>query len=100
MENNIIVKHIGKPVLLEQAAEECNELSHACLKMARKMRGENPTPKTMDEIKADITEEIADVMLCIEYLIDAEIADEADIEEVMLQKKLRWISRLKAEGMS
>ena len=100
MENNIIVKHIPKPVLLEQAAEECNELSHACLKMARKMRGENPTPKTMEEIRADITEEIADVLLCIEYLDDAGIFDSHAIEGIMTEKQMRWIRRLEAEGKS
>lgn len=44
--NEHIVDYIGKAALLEQTAEEASELSQACLKMARKIRGENPTPKT------------------------------------------------------
>lgn len=34
-----IVDRIGKPALLEQTAEECTELAHACLKEARRLRG-------------------------------------------------------------
>lgn len=94
MEENIIVKHIGKPVLLEQAAEECTELSHACLKMARKMRGENPTPKTMEEIKYSLTEEIADVLLCVQFIIDADLVDDEHVDEIITEKHKRWISRL------
>lgn len=44
-----IVDRIGLPALLEQTAEECTELAHACLKEARRLRGENPTPKTTPE---------------------------------------------------
>ena len=44
-----IVDRIGKPAMLEQTAEECAELAHACLKEARRLRGENPTPKTTPE---------------------------------------------------
>ena len=94
MEENIIVKHIAKPVLLEQAAEECTELSHACLKMARKMRGENTTPKTMEEIKHSLTEEIADVLLCVQFIIDADLVDDQKIDWIIEEKHKRWISRL------
>lgn len=95
MKNNIIVKHIPKPVLLEQAAEECTELSHACLKMARKMRGENPTPKTIEEITSSLNEEVADVLLCIEYLFDAGLISEELVKAISLNKQLRWETRLK-----
>lgn len=44
-----IVERIGEPAFLEQLAEECSELAQAALKTARKYRGENPTPKTIDE---------------------------------------------------
>ena len=46
-----IVDRIGLPALLEQTAEECTELAHACLKEARRLRGENPTPCTAEECK-------------------------------------------------
>ena len=40
---------VPEAVLYEQLAEECNELAQACLKKARKLRGENYTPKTIEE---------------------------------------------------
>lgn len=33
-----IVERIGKPAMLEQTAEECAELAHACLKEAQRPR--------------------------------------------------------------
>ena len=50
-----IVERICLPALLEQTAEECTELAHACLKESRRMRGENPTPCTEEECKAGYT---------------------------------------------
>ena len=40
----MIAEKIGQAALLEQTAEEAAELSHAALKLARILRGENPTP--------------------------------------------------------
>lgn len=40
---------LSKAALLEQVAEECTELGHAALKLARKYRNENPTPVTEEE---------------------------------------------------
>ena len=55
-----IVDRIGKPAMLEQTAEECAELAHACLKEARRLLGENPTPKTTPECWLAISEELTD----------------------------------------
>ena len=63
-----IVDRIGLPALLEQTAEECAELAHACLKEARRLRGENPTPKTTPECWLAISEELTDLQICIEML--------------------------------
>jgi len=57
----ILIDTIGEPATLELMAEECVELAHACLKLARYERGENPTPKTKDECIQSVTEELADV---------------------------------------
>ena len=59
-----ILNRIGLPALLEQTAEECSELAQACLKYARLLRQENPTPKTEQECVCALMEEIADVKLC------------------------------------
>lgn len=40
-----VLEMIGTAALLEQLAEESAELAQAALKMARKIRNENPTPK-------------------------------------------------------
>lgn len=42
----MMIEIVGKPAMFEQLAEEATELAQATLKMARKLRGENPTPKT------------------------------------------------------
>ena len=37
----MLIEKIGIPAMLEQTAEECVELAHACLKLARYYRNEN-----------------------------------------------------------
>lgn len=66
-----IVDRIGLPALLEQTAEECAELSHACLKEDRRLRGENPTPCTAEECYSKIVAEEADVQNCMRRLVEA-----------------------------
>lgn len=66
-----IVDRIGLPALLEQTAEECAELAHACLKEARRLRGENPTPCTAEECYSKIVAEEADVQNCMRRLVEA-----------------------------
>ena len=49
-------------------AEECAELAHAALKLARVERGENPTPCSREQCREKIEEEWADVMLTLAEL--------------------------------
>lgn len=63
-----VLEMIGTAALLEQLAEESAELAQAALKMARKIRNENPTPKSHADCVANLQEEIADVELCISVL--------------------------------
>lgn len=53
-----ILNRIGLPALLEQTAEECSELAQACLKYARLLRQENPTPKTEQECVCELMEDL------------------------------------------
>ena len=76
----------------EQLAEECCELAQAALKRARKMRDENYTPKTIEEIDENISEEISDVILCIDSL---DLNLDYDICEYKLN---RWINRNKKDS--
>ena len=89
-----IVDKIGMPALLEQAAEECVELAHACLKLARIKRGENPTPVDGDEVVNDICEEASDVMVCINKLVESGLLSYEAIDSVAMTKEARWKERL------
>lgn len=73
----------------EQLAEECSELAQAALKKARKLRGENYTPKSMKEIDASIEEEWADVQLA------RSVCDIPTNWDIFEQKTDRWRERLK-----
>lgn len=84
---NTIKNNFSTPSIYEQMAEECSELAQALLKKARKIRNENPTPKTMQEIDTNITEEFTDVILCACVL-------DLDFDCFTLDFKLnRWIKR-------
>ena len=114
-----IVDRIGLPALLEQTAEECAELSealtdeivrllvclnatkacaglaHACLKEARRLRGENPTPKTTPECWLAISEELTDLQICIEMLEAAGYHGDPALADV---KRQRIVQRLDEAG--
>lgn len=87
-----VIHTLGEPALLEQLAEECSELAHAALKMARKERGENPTPKTLDECFKALIEEMADVQLCIWVV---ETSHGHDLRCNCDAKRERWAKRIR-----
>lgn len=89
-----IYKRTGETACLELLAEECTELAHAALKMARKQRGENPTPTTQLETVKALHEEIADVELCIEVLACARWYDNDRCTNIFYEKLNRWFTRL------
>lgn len=93
-----ILNRIGLPALLEQTAEECSELAQACLKYARLLRQENPTPKTEQECVCALIEEIADVKLCESQLDTAGIYDYSFVLDTMADKLIRWQRRLKEQN--
>lgn len=84
----MIVEKIGVPATLEQLAEEAAELAQAALKYARKLRGENYTPKTIDELTANLVEEYTDVIVCGMCL-----SLHPDFE-IMFSKMKRWEERV------
>ena len=90
-----ISEHIGVEALLEQTAEECTEMAHACLKMARKLRDENPTPMSAESCLEKLTEETADVMLCINTLFELDVLNDDDVDKVITRKQVRWEDRIK-----
>lgn len=90
-----VVNDIGVPATLELCAEEAVELAHAALKMARKLRGENPTPKSMDDILDALTEELGDVQINIDKILEHGIVSKADVDAVKEFKRKRWEERLR-----
>lgn len=58
----IIKRDIPKADLYEQLAEEAAELAQAANKMARVLRGTNPTPKSEEDARKDLVEEYTDVV--------------------------------------
>lgn len=66
----MLIEKIGKPAMLEQTAEECVELAHACLKLARYYRNENKVyGKTEEELLDNLAEEMADVDICFNEML-------------------------------
>lgn len=59
---------IGVPATYELLAEECCELAKEALKMARIIRGENPTPKEKEEVAKNLVEEVSDIKVCLDEL--------------------------------
>ena len=91
-----LVDAIGVPATLEQMAEECNELAHACLKLARYLRGENPVhSKTKEEMVDNLHEEMADAYVMLREvrkipgLVDNEkIGDTIDFKRKRMAERL------------
>lgn len=84
----MMIEKIGTPAMLEQLAEEAAELSQAALKLARVLRGENPTPVTRKEANKKLMEEYTDVKQCaMELLITV---DYHQIDEKSERFRERW----------
>ena len=92
-----ILEQTGEAAVLEQTAEECTELAHACLKMSRKLRAENPTPAAEEEICERIHEELADLMTCVDVLINIPWINTKKVQEIQIRKARRWEERILQE---
>ena len=87
-DNINILKELGSPECLEQLAEEGAELTKAALKLARVIRGNNPTPVTFEEAYRNLIEEITDVAITCDVLYLNKDQDMYD------SKIKRWKQRL------
>lgn len=84
--------HLSEEELLAQLAEEASELAQAALKLRRALDGRNPTPVPVDEARACLSEEVADVMLCLQVL---KVSTQThDLEGLKYRKLDRWVGRL------
>ena len=90
-----IADKLGKEEILCQLSEECSELIQACLKYRRTMKG--LTPKTEDEIRENLFEELADVLLNIQQMMylfsDEDKKVEESIKSIQSYKTNRWWRR-------
>ena len=86
------------PALLEHVAEECVELAQACLKLARYLRGENPTGMAEDALVERLLEEIGDVLNMLNVLKDKGVWSNKRIAGYMAEKMDRWQKRLSQKG--
>ncbi len=89
-----IAKATGTPALLEQVAEECMELAHACIKMARKIRKESYTPVDNTTLSYKLHEETADVLNVIDVLHHGGALDYDIVSEIANAKMARWSDRV------
>lgn len=80
---NDLMKKIGEPAALENLAEECSELAHAALKLARVLRNENPTPVKEEEARSNVEKELADV-LASAYISDLKM--DSDFVKAKLER--------------
>ena len=74
---------------MEQLAEESVELAHAALKLARIIRGENPTPVLYMDALRKLREEYTDVFTAA---VAAELLVDSDISRIKLD---RWATRIR-----
>lgn len=92
---------------LEQVAEECGELTQACMKTIRAFGNGNPCDISKDQAIGNLVEEMADLSIALGYLIRKVTSygyfegDENQIFDLIskigAEKAVRWQTRLEAE---
>ena len=92
MSDKRITDLLPETEILAQMAEEAAELAKAALKLRRAKDGVNPTPVDIKIAEANLIEEYADVVVCVNTLFTDEMYDRA--VEVACQKQDRWLKRL------
>lgn len=78
-----------------QCAEEATELAHACMKMVRFINQETPSVLSKEEIIGHISEEMADVVNCVDMLTKSSFIDPVVVSTISEQKMIRWANRIK-----
>ena len=90
-----VCKHLPAWELLAQLAEEAAELAQAALKLRRAIDGTNWTPRSLQECKDALAEEIADVEGVLQALdFAAPLVDYDKVHMIQSRKMRRWAERL------
>ena len=66
-----LIEEIGTPATLDQTAEKCIELAHACLKLARYYRNEK-----VDETEEELQDKLIEEMAAIDFFTAELLEDE------------------------
>ena len=88
-----ILNQIPEEVLFAQLAEEAAELAQAALKVYRILDGRNPARVRLSEARANLMEEVADIINCLQMLSISPNA--SDYQETIRQKIERWAGHLR-----
>lgn len=91
-----VVLSVGREELLSQLTEECGELIQTAQKLRRCIAGVH-CGVNMNEAEAWLNEEVADVLLLIDYVKRAGMVDMKTVEEIAVRKNTRWWTRLHLE---
>lgn len=89
------IKELPIDTRLIQLAEEAAELSQAAIKYVRVLRGE--TPVTKEDALQNLTEEVADVSVCMTAVND--LVPLSEVAEIIVDKVKRWEDRSNAEAV-
>ena len=87
-----IIKCYGKELQSVVGMEECAELIQAISKVYRAN-----TCAAMDKARLNLIEEVADVLICIQQLMEMYKIEEAEIQEIIDKKCKRQEERVNAE---
>lgn len=96
-----VSRYMTEIELLAQLAEEAAELAQAALKLRRAISGTNPTPRPLEECRAALLEELADLQCVVEVLDYSQCLLDCNALEMIYNtiraKMRRWAERLEAE---
>lgn len=94
MTQKAVSDYLSASEILAQSRGSCRTGQEA-LKLRRALDGTNPTPKSIEECKAALCEEYADVIVCANVLHEKDPELFMGISSVTNRKLDRWITRLR-----
>ncbi len=92
-----IIAKLTSDEIAVQAMEECAELQQALSKFFRITSANNHSNETNEAIYKNITEEVADVFLCLKVLADDGFYAMDEVEQIADYKLNRWVNRLNGD---
>ena len=78
-------------------AEECSELSQACMKFVRMFQNDPSLRNNEKSVMYSLNEEVADVLICICNLEDATLINEEEVMCIVEEKCKRYENSVNVE---